>query len=443
MTRTPLVARSWVRLGRAWAALQKDVPAALAAPDSYDDADVAAMLRQIGIALVEVQQPTQLVRDRLLRIADRYTTKEVRVVVLPTVLLIQIGTDGYEVESSTRGTTQLDLAGRVDAIAELAGAGAITPRDAIAALADARSMKHRFGIPRTVLGYVLTTLGFGVLINPTWASLPWYLLLGALVGFIVTIGASLPALTPIAPAVAAMVVTALSAGFIAEAANDNLLRVISPPLVAILPGLALTIGAMELASSAVIAGASRLVYGVTQLMLIVFGVTLGLTLTTHRSAQQMAPVMGEWTFYPAILIVGIGIYLYLSGPPGSLLWLTAAVGVALVGQQVGELFTSAAHAGALGALLTVPFAVAAARIKTAPPAIVMVLAAFWSLVPGALSFESLGEVATDDALDVGALGSAVAAIFSIALGTLVGWSLYTSVGARLRGVSAGSVGTSS
>lgn len=430
------------RITRALRALQKDAPAALAEPDAYDDAEVAAMLRQIGIALVEIQQPTQLVRDRLLHIARRYTTKEVRVVVLPTVLLIQISAETHEIESSTRGTTQLDLAGRVDAVAELAGAGAITPRDAIAALSDARSMRHRFGPARTILGYVLTTLGFGILINPTWASLPWYVLLGALVGVILTISSSLPALTPVAPAVAAMVVTALSAGFIAEAANDNLLRVISPPLVAILPGMSLTIGAMELASSAVIAGASRLMYGLTQLVLLLFGVTLGLSLIDHRSAQQMSPLMGEWTFYPAIVVIGIGIYLYLSGPPGSLLWLTAAVGVALVGQQVGELFTSPAHAGALGALLTVPFAVIAARIRSSPPAIVMLLAAFWSLVPGALSFESLGEAATDDAIDVRALGSAVAAILSIALGTLVGWSLYTTWTARLRRVNADSADTS-
>jgi uncharacterized membrane protein YjjB (DUF3815 family) len=62
---------------------------------------------------------------------------------------------------------------------------------------------------------------------------------------------------------------------------------------------------------------------------------------------------------------------------------------------------------------------------------VMMLAAFWALVPGALSFESLGE-AVAGAGDIITLGTTVAAIFSIALGTVVGWSLFTTADTRLR-----------
>ena len=95
------------QLQRWWSGLHEDIPEPLAPPDSYDDAEIAAMLRELGIALVEVVQPTQLVRNRLLNVARRYTTKPVRVVVLPTVLLIQLGSDNYEVDATTRATTQL------------------------------------------------------------------------------------------------------------------------------------------------------------------------------------------------------------------------------------------------------------------------------------------------------------------------------------------------
>jgi hypothetical protein len=57
----------------------------------------------------------------------------------------------------------------------------------------------------------------------------------------------------------------------------------------------------------------------------------------------------------------------------------------------------------------------------------MMLAAFWALVPGALSFESLGEIAGGD---ITTLGTAVAAIFSIALGTLIGYSVFATIKAR-------------
>ena len=411
--------------------IRKEVPPALSPGPHDDDAEVAAMLRELGIALIECEQPTQLVAGRLKAIARQYTDHPVRVVVLPTALVVQVGTVAYEVETVMHQTTQLNLAGRIDAIAELAEVGAITPADAAREAAEARTTKPRFGPVTTVVGYTITTVGFGMVINPTWASLWGYVFLGMVVGLITMLGRPFPTLNAVLPTLAAAVVTALATWFVADAANDGLLRVISPPLVAMLPGLALTIGAMELASAQVISGATRLIYGVAQLMLLVFGVGLGVHLGGVLEPQQPSAQMGSWALYAAVVVISVGIYFYLSAPKGSLLWLTAAIGVALIGQKVGGLFLSPTHSGAIGAMLVVPFAMLGARVKTSPPAIVMMLAAFWALVPGALSFESLSEEAAGVA-DVSTLGTTVAAIFSIALGTLVGWSVLSTINARLR-----------
>jgi hypothetical protein len=91
--------------------------------------------------------------------------------------------------------------------------------------------------------------------------------------------------------------------------------------------------------------------------------------------------LGGWSLFVAVVVVSIGLYIYLSAPKGSLLWLMAAIGVALVGQKVGGLFLSATHSGAVGAFLVVPFAM-------------------------------------------------LAAIFSIALGTLIGYSVFATIKAR-------------
>jgi uncharacterized membrane protein YjjP (DUF1212 family) len=420
------------RARRLLRSIRKEIPEALSDEQDHDDAEIAAMLRELGIALIECEQPTQLVEARLLAIAKQYTRETVRVVVLPTALVVQVGNVAYEVETVVKPTTQLNLAGRVDAIAELAEVGAITPADAAREAAEARTMAPRFGPVTTVIGYVITSLGFGMVINPTWASLWGYVFLGAVVGVIVGLGRPFPQLNAVLPTLAAAVVTMLATWFVADAANDGLLRVISPPLVAILPGLALTIAAMELASAQVISGASRLIYGVAQLSLLVFGVGLGIHLAGHVAPQHPSPQMGAWSLYVAVVVIAIGLYIYLSAPRGSMLWLVAAVGVALVGQKLGGLFLSPTHSGAVGAFLVVPFAMLGSRIKTSPPAIVMMLAAFWALVPGALSFESLGEAAAGVG-DITTLGTTVAAIFSIALGTLVGWSVFTTIKSRRGG----------
>lgn len=415
------------RTQRLLQSIRKEIPEAVEG-QHHDDAEVAAMLRELGIALLECEQPTQLVEARLLTIARQYTRQTVRAVVLPTALVVQVGTVAYEVETVVKPTTQLNLAGRIDAIAELAEVGAITPADATREAATARTTPTRFGPVTTVIGYIITTLGFGMVINPTWASLWGYIFLGAVVGVIVMLGRPFPALNAVLPTAAAAVVTMLATWFVADAANDGLLRVISPPLVAMLPGLALTIAAMELASSHVISGSSRLIYGVAQLGLLVFGVGLGIHVAGRVAPQPPSPQMGVWSLYVAVVVISIGLYIYLSAPKGSLLWLMAAIAVALLGQALGGLFLAPTHSGAVGAFLVVPFAMLAARIKTSPPAIVMMLAAFWALVPGALSFESLGEAAAGGGYtDIATLGTAVAAIFSIALGTLVGWSVLEAI----------------
>src|SRR5271166_6586853 len=384
-------------VSRVWLALREKSPAPIAPPDTFDEAEVAGMLCELGMALIEVMQPTNLVRARLLGIGQRYTTKDVRVVALPTVLLVKVGSVGYEIDVTQRATAQLNLAGRVGDIARLAEAGAIAPVEAVANIVEARALPVRFHPVLIVLGYVVTTLGFSMIINPTRA---------------------------------AMAVTVLATWFVADAANDGLMRVTAPSLVAILPGLSLTVGAMEVAGSAILAGASRLISGIVQLMLMVFGVALGTALAGKVAPQQPSAQMGPWAFYAAILVIGVGLFIYLSAPRGSLVWLILAVAVALIGQKVGTLFLSPAHAGALGAALVLPFALLAARLKGAPAPLVMVLAAFWALVPGALSFESMSQAATGGPGDLPTLITAVTAVFSIALGTVVSWSVINAIAGR-------------
>ncbi|MGB3483605.1 MAG: threonine/serine exporter family protein [Mycobacterium sp.] len=412
------------RAARALRTFRKSVPDPIGAPDTHDRADIAAMLRELGIALVEVELPTNQIATRLRRIGARYTTEKVSVVVLPTVLLIQIGTEASEVDVTNRTTTQLNLAGKIDAIAELAEAGAISPVEAVAAVAAARRTKPRFGPVTTVIGYAITTLGFGLVLNPTWASLWGYVFLGTVVGIIVVAAQPFPSLRPVVPPLSALVVTLLATWFVADAANDGLLRVITPALVAVLPGIALTIGAMELANSAIIAGASRVVFGVTQLGLMVFGLAMGLHIAGPLAPQHPSPQMGPWSLYVAIVVIGVGLYIYLSGPPGTLIWVMSAVAVALLGQQLGGLFLSSAHSAAVGAFLVVPFVMVVRHVRGAPPGIVLMLVAFWTLVPGALGFESLSEVAAGVDVNITTLGVTVAAIFSITLGTLIGWSVF-------------------
>ena len=420
---------------RAWITdrVRKPVPAALAPPGGYAPAEVAAMLREIGIALVEVSEPVQVVEQRLCDIAARYTTEPVQVAVLPTMLFVQIGDTAHEMDASARPTGHFDMAGRVDEIAQQAAAGAITPADAVAAVHAARTAPPRFGALPTTLGYGLTAVGFGMVVAPSWHTVLAHLFLGLVVGLIALAGRRLPNLAPSVPTLSAFVVTLLATWFVADVADDGLLRVISPSLIATLPGMALVVGAIELAGGRIVSGSSRTVYALAQLGLLVFGVVLGVQIAGRVPAQTPSAPMGPWSLYVSMVVIAVGMYFYLSAPRGSLVWMLVTIAVAMGTQKLAGLVLNASHSGFIAAAVAIPFAMLVARIRTAPPAGVLTLAAFWSLVPGQLTFMAVSRRAAGDYVDVSGIGVAGAAIASIALGTLVGWSLMRSAGGRRRG----------
>jgi uncharacterized membrane protein YjjP (DUF1212 family) len=395
------------------------------------------MLREIGAALVEASMPVQLVEQRLAAIAARYTTQPVQIAVLPTVVFVQIGSAVHQMESSVQPSGLLDVAGRIDEIAGLAAAGAIDPRDAVAAVHAARVAPPRFGPALTVLGYGLTTAGFGMMVDPTWRGLGAHLFLGLVVGVITQLSRPVPSLVPILPTLSAMVVTLLATWFVADVAHDGLLRVISPALIAVLPGMSLVMGAIELAGAKILSGSARLIYGLAQLLLMVYGVVLGMRIAGSVPAQLPSAALGWWSVYLSIAVIAVGLYLYLSAPRGSLPWLVLTIGVAVLVQNVAGLVANTAHSGFIAAMVSIPFAVVVSRLRGAPPAAVLTLAAFWSLVPGQLTFMSisgpLSGAGTGDlsgAAGTASISVAGGAIASIALGTLVGWSLLRAVTSR-------------
>jgi uncharacterized membrane protein YjjB (DUF3815 family) len=178
-----------------------------------------------------------------------------------------------------------------------------------------------------------------------------------------------------------------------------------------------------LAGGKIISGSSRVVYGAAQLGLMVYGVVVGVQIAGQIPTESPSSPMGPWSFYVSIAVIAVGLYVYLSAPRGSLVWLLLTIGVAMGAQAVAGLVLNSSHSGFIGAMVAIPFAMMTARIRTAPPAMVLTLAAFWSLVPGQLTFMSVSRGATGDYAGLGGVSVAGAAIISIALGALVGWTL--------------------
>ena len=140
------------------------------------------------------------------------------------------------------------------------------------------------------------------------------------------------------PIVVTFVVSVIVFATLQHVQIDNPVRILIPPLVTFLPGAALTIATVELAAGQMVSGASRLVNGLVQLLLLAFGI-LAASALFELSAAVLAdnPVnrLGWWAPWLGVVVFAVGIYLHLSAPARSLPWMLVIMLAAYAGQVAG------------------------------------------------------------------------------------------------------------
>ena len=409
--------------------------------EETDARSILTMLEGLGLAMIETGQATNDVEETLRLVAKVYQLGDVRTVVLPTYVMLQSTTAGGEVrvESARQGGGRLDQTGAVETLIGRALRREVSPAAAVAEVARIRTAKPRFGPVVSLLGHVILTVGFGMVIYPTLQAIWVYAVLGAGVGVLVLLARRFTGLSSTVPVIAAFGVTLATTLLLVHVAGDEPLRIIAPPLVSFLPGLTLTIAAIELTNNQVIAGASRLVFGVAQLLLLTFGVFAATTLVGHLPTAAPQPLLGPWAGLVGVALVAVGFTLFMSAPRGALVWIFLSLALTYGAQALGAFSLGAGLSGFVGAVVVAPFTRFASHFRTSPPASVMSLACFWLLVPGALGFIGLSGAAQGGAAGLHTLATAGISVLSIALGAIVGISLSRDAGrlARLarRGVS--------
>jgi len=421
--------------------LKQSAEGPVVSPEQTDARSILSMLEGLGLAMIETGQATNDVEETLRLVAKVYLLEDVRTVVLPTYVMLQSTTAGGEVrvESARQGGGRLDQTGAVETLIGLALRREVSPEKAVVEVARIRSAKPRFGPLVSLLGHVILTVGFGMVIYPTLQAIWVYAVLGAGVGALVLLARRFTGLSSTVPVIAAFGVTLATTLLLVNVTGDEPLRIIAPPLVSFLPGLTLTIAAIELTNNQVIAGASRLVFGVAQLLLLTFGVFAATTLVGHLPTAAPQPLLGPWAGLVGVALVAVGFTLFMSAPRGALVWIFLSLALTYGAQALGAFSLGAGLSGFVGAVVVAPFTRFASHFRTSPPASVMSLACFWLLVPGALGFIGLSGVAQGGAAGLHTLATAGISVLSIALGAIVGISLSRDAGrlARLarRGVS--------
>jgi uncharacterized membrane protein YjjP (DUF1212 family) len=402
-------------------------------PSGAGGPELTNLLRLAGIALCMSGEATGRVAARLDEIAAAYGVRGARFFVLPTGVFVRIPQGGeilLDFAPAAGSTLRLDQISAVYDVLTEAKDEHPPPDQLARRLVAILESAPRHSPVTTVLGHMILVIGLGMIIKPAPAGLICFAALGLLVGVLKLIAEIFSILSQALPVVAALLVTVVAIVLADQLHVPHYSRLIIPALITLLPGTALTIGSMELASGEMIAGTSRLVYGLNVLLLLAFGILLGSHLIGNPDREPATAALGWWSPWVGVLLVGIGFFLHFSAPTRALRWLLVVLFVVWGAQAAGTALAGGLAGAFLGGLVVTPAAYFAQSHRDGPPAQVTFLPSFWMLVPGAIGLTGVSQlVVSGSASSLNDITQALLTIVAISLGQLVGASL-TQTAAR-------------
>jgi len=397
---------------------------------------------RLGQAYLACGEQTANVELILRRMASAYGMRRARIVTFPTAVFISFQ-DGSE-ERLTLGegaaqTLRLDQIAAVHALGDEAQRAEVEPGAGLDRLTEILERRARFGAAGALVGHAILTVGLAMVLQPAVTNLLAAAALGAIVGMFKLINRDRPdaVLVPL-PVAAAALVSALVFFAVEQGFAVEPLHLLIPPLVTFLPGTMLTLGMVELAYGDMVSGSSRLMTGFVHLVLLAFGLAVGAAVVGYSPGELVVASAAAdpipWVPWAGVVVFGVGMYLHLSAPRNSFVWMLLVLLVAFAAQQLAARFIPSEVSGFFGTFVATPLAYLIHRRFHGPPAQVTFLPSFWLLVPGALGLLSVTRMLSDRSGGLDSLVTAVFAIASIALGTLVGASLHRWVGEQRRRV---------
>lgn len=401
------------------------------APPPVDPSRLLEFLFRLGQAYLACGEQTAQVELILRRTATALSVRRSRVVAFPTAIFISLHVGDREHVTIAEGPIQML---RLDQIADIytlgseAQEGAVAPETGIQRINEITRRGARFGSFGSIFGHTVLAAGLAIVLGSSLANLAAASVIGLLIGVVKVSNRNRPILAAPMPVVAAALVSILVYLGIRNGLPIDPLHALIPPLITFLPGAMLTFGMIELAYGDMVSGSARLMTGFVQLVLLAFGLAAGAALVGYGPEQLVLAtqewVAPAWLPWVGVLIFGVGVCLHFSAPPRSLPWVLLVLLVTFATQRLSAAALSPQVSGFFGMLIATPLGYFIQQRFRGPPSMVTFLPSFWLLVPGALSLMSVAQLLSDRSQAIDELVQAVTAIVSVALGTLVGASLY-------------------
>lgn len=399
-------------------------------PTPVDHTAAMEFVVQLGAALIQAGTAVDEVHHTVQTAAEHLGIRDPSVVVLPTVVLLQAGgaaRNRNKMTSFRRQGMRLDQITWLDELTKQAETGRVLPVDGLRRLREIRTAKPSRRRITRVFGMGVLSTGFSLLLQPSAWGILLAFVLGLAVGVLRII--DLPEFQVVLPVVATFGVSIVVFWFASNYDAENPIRMLIPPLVLFLPGAALTTGTMELAAGDTVSGASRLVEGVVNLLLLAFGIVAAAQVVHVPQSELIDnPIesLGWLTPLVGLVVLTLGHYLHNCAPRRTVGWIFLVCAVAFAGQAAGAAIVSAELSAFFGAIVMTPLILWLSGRPDGPPRMTLFLPAFWMLVPGATGLIGVTQAVGVTGVAASDFGETAVTVASITLGTLLGAAMWTA-----------------
>ncbi|WP_305091778.1 threonine/serine exporter family protein [Prescottella sp. R16] len=417
------------------------------------DPTTARQLGELGVLLLDAGLSVTDVRASLESVpaAGRRGGGDLAFAVLPDSVIVTDDTGAVTMLRSGGAGLSFRQAAHASRLLHHIVAAAVPLSQLPARIAQVRAMTRPYPLTSWAVGSALIAGGLALVFRCPWWSILAAAAVGALVGVVTSILDRARDGVAIVPFVSAFLSTVLVGvvGTVLDLGPVPLFAVCAPVAI-LVPGAVITNALLELTSTDIVTGSSRLLYGLIMLGFMTAGITAGAQVTGLRIDPDSAALLGEigsvdgtggWLALPplwmswvgvVVLALGIGVA-FGAGLRLTLLGVAVMTGTYAVLVGATPLIGGVAATGLAAGVLFVTARILE-NLTVAVPATVSFQPAFLLLVPGTVGLVALA------AFDAAALHSTPATFVSLCIGTKIG-ALAAEVVVRPRRPQAGPAAT--
>ncbi|MFW0793997.1 threonine/serine exporter family protein [Gordonia sp. CPCC 205515] len=391
-----------------------------------DLGELGALLLDAGMSVTDVRTSLEAVSGTVI------AAQPVSFAVLPEAVWVTRDNSGESI-MVYGGRTELSFrqAAAATRLAQQAISATVPAAEISRRIAQIRAQTRPHPVVSATVGNALIAGGLAIVFRCPWWSILVAAAVGTLVGVLMLLLGRVREGTAITPFVAAFTST-LIVGAVAGAGDFGSVPLfgVCAPVAILVPGLVITNALLELTSTDIVTGASRLLYGVIMLGFMAAGISAGAAVTGLRIDPSSAALVGQirsvagsagwqalppvWMSWVGVIVIAVGLGLaFGSGPRLTILTVIVMLCTYGVLTVSTVLVGSIVATGVTAAVLFIGARVIEG-LTVAVPATVSFQPAYLLLVPGTVGLVALA------ALDTNSLQTTPAIFASLCIGIKVG-----------------------